>query len=179
MAAIAEAADVSVETIYLSIGGKAGIVRYLVETALSGTDEVVAPADRPGVAQVHAEPDIRRKILLFAGMVRPMLERLAPIWQVVTEAAQRDADLRVLVADLRRRHAESMGLVVEHLVSAGRLRPGLSKATARDIVWAMNSPEFYQLLVVGRGWTGEEFESWLATAWQQLLLDDIAGPAGG
>ena len=176
MAAIAEAAEVSIETIYLSIGNKAGIVRYLVETALSGTDEVVPPTDRKGVAQVRAEPDRRRKIQMFAGMVRPMLERLAPIWQVVSEAAPLDADLRAMVAELQRRHAGSMGLVIDHLTTAGRLRADVSKATARDIVWAMNSPEFYQLLVVGRGWTGDEFERWLATAWQRLLLDDDSAP---
>jgi len=38
----------------------------------------------------------------------------------------------------------------------------------------MNSPDFYRLLVVGRGWTGEMFEDWLANAWQRLLLDDSA-----
>ena len=40
----------------------------------------------------------------------------------------------------------------------------------------MNSPEFYRLLVVGRRWTGEEFESWLGDAWQRLLLDDDPAP---
>jgi len=39
MAVIAGAAKVSIETIYLSVGGKPSLVRYLVETALSGTDE--------------------------------------------------------------------------------------------------------------------------------------------
>jgi len=47
-----------------------------------------------------------------------------------------------------------------------------SKDVARDVVWAMNSPEFYRLLVVGRGWSGEMFESWLADAWQRLLLEE-------
>jgi hypothetical protein len=47
-----------------------------------------------------------------------------------------------------------------------------------DVVWAMNSPEFYRLLVVGRGWTGEMFESWIADAWQRLLLDDDSASAG-
>ena len=47
-----------------------------------------------------------------------------------------------------------------------------SKDVARDVVWAMNSPEFYRLLVVGRGWSGEMFESQLADAWQRLLLEE-------
>jgi AcrR family transcriptional regulator len=179
MAGIAEAAAVSIETVYLSIGGKPSIVRYLVEIALSGADEPVPALERTGVKEVHAESDPRRKLRLFARMVRPMLERLAPIWQVVLEAAPTDAELSSLVADLQKRHAGSMRLVIEHLAEAGRLRPGLSKDMARDVVWAMNSAEFYRLLVVGRGWTGEMFESWLADAWQRLLLDDDRVPQGG
>jgi len=176
MAMIADAAAVSIETIYLSIGGKAMLVRYLVETALSGTDEPVAPSERRGVAEIHAEPDARLKLVLLARMVRPMLERLAPIGQVVREVAPVDAELRSLVAELQQRHAGSMRLVIDHLSEAGRLRPSISKDIARDILWAMNSPEFYGLLVVGRGWTGEVFENWLADAWQRLLLDDDLAP---
>lgn len=172
MAGIAETAGVSIETVYLSVGGKASLVRYLVETALSGTDEPVPPAQREGVKEIHAEADPRSKLRLFAAMARPMLERLAPMWQVVLEAAPTDKQLRSLVAELSQRHAGSMRLVVEDLTKAGRLRPAISKDIARDIVWAMNSTELYRLLVVGRGWTGEMFESWLADAWQRLLLDD-------
>jgi hypothetical protein len=172
MAAIAGTAAVSIETIYLSIGGKADVVRLLVETALSGTDEPVPAHERAGVHEVHEEPDPRLKLRLFARIVRPMLERLAPIWQVVLEAAPGDAELRSLVAELQQRHAGSMRLVVDHLAGAGRLRKRISKDAARDVLWAMNSPEFYRLLVVGRGWTGETFEDWLADAWQRLLLAD-------
>ena len=68
--------------------------------------------------------------------------------------------------------------VIEHVGEAGRLRLGISKEIARDVLWAMNSPEFYRLLVVGRRWTGEEFENWLADAWQRLLLDDDPSSTG-
>jgi AcrR family transcriptional regulator len=174
MAAIAEEADVSIETIYLSIGGKASLVRYLVETALSGTNEPVPALQREGVQEVRAEPDPRRKVQVFARIVRLLLERLAPIWQVVLQAAPADVELSALVDELLQRHASNMRLVVEHLAETGRLRPELSIDVARDVVWAMNSPEFYGLFVLGRGWTGEMFESWLADAWQRLLLDDNA-----
>jgi AcrR family transcriptional regulator len=172
MAAIAKAAGVSIETVYLSIGGKSSLVRYLIETALSGTDEPVPPLERAGVKEIRAETNPRRKLRLFAAMVRPMLERLAPIWQVALEAAPTDRELNSLVSELQRRHVGTMRLVIDHLAEAGGLRPTISKEVARDVIWAMNSAEFYRLLVTGRGWTGEMFESWLADAWQQLLLDD-------
>lgn len=101
-----------------------------------------------------------------------MLERLAPIWQVVREAAPTDAELSSFVAELQQRHVGSTRLVIEHLAEVGRLRHAVSKDVARDVLWAMNSPAFYRLLVGGLGWTGDAFENWLADAWQRLFLDD-------
>jgi AcrR family transcriptional regulator len=171
MAVIAGAAKVSIETIYLSVGGKPSLVRYLVETALSGTDEPVRPLEREGVQEIRAEPNPHRKLQMFARMVRMLLERLAPIWQVVLEAAPTDAELRSIVVELKERHIGSMRSVIEDLGEVGPLRPEISNEIAADVLWAMNSPEFYSLLVAGRGWSGERFETWLADAWQRLFLD--------
>lgn len=171
MAMIAEAAGVSIETIYLAVGGKPSLVRYLVETALSGADEPVPPLEREGVSEIRAETDPHRKLEMFARMVHLLLERLAPIWQVVLEAAPSDLELRSLVAELKHRHVGSMRSVIEDLVAVGALRPEISSEVAADVLWAMNSPEFYSLLVAGRGWSGERFETWVADAWQRLFLD--------
>src|SRR5260370_27751548 len=102
---------------------------------------------------------------MFASRVRPTREPLAPLCQVVLEAAPTDAELSSLVAEVQGRHVGNMRLVIEHLAEAGRLRPELSKDVARDVLWAMNSPEFYRLVVVARGWTAEMFEDWLAGTW--------------
>lgn len=169
--AIAEAAGVSVETIYLSVGPKAALVRYLIETALSGTDEPLPALERPGVAEIQAEPDPRRKIRMFARFVRQLQERLAPIWAIVLEATPGDPELISMLQELRQRHVGTMRLFVKHLAAVGALRRGLSVGLAADVLWATNSPEFYGLLARGRGWSGDKLENWLADAWQRLLLD--------
>jgi AcrR family transcriptional regulator len=171
MAVIADAAKVSIETIYLSVGGKSSLVRCLVETALSGGEEPVPPLEREGVQEIRNEIDPHRKLQMFARMVHLLLERVAPIWQVVLEAASTDGELRSLVVELKERHVGSMRSVIEDLAAVGRLRPEISNEIAADVLWAMNSPEFYSLLVAGRGWSGETFETWLADAWQRLFLD--------
>ena len=63
--------------------------------------------------------------------------------------------MRVLAADLR---------------ATGELRPDLSDAQVADIIWTMNAAEFWDLLVRERGWTPEDFATWLADAWQRMLL---------
>lgn len=171
MAAIAGAAAVSVETIYLSVGPKAALARYLVEIALSGTDEPVPAEERDWVQLARAEPDPRLKIRLHAApAIREMHQRLAPVWAVLLEAAPGDPELRSLIDELNQRRAGHMRLMVEDLAIAGGLRPGLSVDMAADILWATNSPEFFLLLVGGRGWDPQAFEHWLAEAWIDLLL---------
>jgi hypothetical protein len=63
-----------------------------------------------------------------------------------------------------------MRLFARDLEATGKLRRDLSIDEVADIVWSMNSPEYYQLLVEERGWTIARFEEWLAEAWKRLLL---------
>jgi hypothetical protein len=69
-----------------------------------------------------------------------------------------------------------MRLFVDHLTAAGHLRPGLAPDLATDLLWAMNSPAFYRLLVGQRQWSGDTLERFLADAWQLLLLPDAPAP---
>ncbi len=64
-----------------------------------------------------------------------------------------------------------MRLFAMNLAETGCLRTGLSVPMAADIIWSMNSPEFFVLLTAQRGWSPEEFEHWLADAWIRLLLE--------
>jgi hypothetical protein len=51
-----------------------------------------------------------------------------------------------------------------------------------DVVWSMNSAEYYTLLVRECGWPPERFARWLADTWSRLFLTtatDAARPAEG
>jgi hypothetical protein len=54
--------------------------------------------------------------------------------------------------------------------SPGALRPELSVEEVADVLWSMNSPELYLLLVDQRGWDPDRYQRWLADAWRRLLL---------
>ncbi len=50
------------------------------------------------------------------------------------------------------------------------LEPGLDVERATDILWTLNHPDVWQLLVGERGWTPEQYERWFAeTSCEQLL----------
>ena len=113
---------------------------------------------------------------MFARLVRALQERVAPIWTVAEAAAPGDAELAALLAELYARHVGSMRRFVDHLAATGSLRAGLAPDLAMDLLWAMNSPAFYRLLVVERRWSGDTLERFLADAWQLLLLPEPPGP---
>ena len=171
MPAIAQAAGVALDTVYATVGKKPTLFRLLIETAISGRDKAVPAEERDYVHAIRAEPDAARKLQLYAAALRTIQPRLAPLFQVLQAAAPLDPDLKALWQEISQRRAANMRLLARELAATGRLRAGLSVPKVADIIWSMNSPEFYVLLVEQRGWSSEEFERWLAEAWIRLLLE--------
>lgn len=179
MAAIAEAAGVALDTLYAAVGPKPVLFRLLVETAISGTDAPVPALEREYVHAIQAERDSRRKLERYAQAVRRTQERLAPLFHVLQQAAPMHPELMALWEEIAQRRARNMRLLATDLAGTGRLRRGVTIDEAADVIWAMNSSEFYVLLVHERGWDPEQYEHWLAAAWQRLLLQDQGGPSTG
>ncbi|MFN7992679.1 MAG: helix-turn-helix domain-containing protein [Bryobacteraceae bacterium] len=171
MPEIAKAAGTALDTVYASVGKKPALFRLLIEMAISGGDQAIPAEDRDYVRAIRAEADAARKLRLYADAMRGIQPRLAPLIRVLQEAAPLDSDLTELWQSIAQRRAHNMKLFVRDLAATGRLRAGLSESRAADIVWSMNSPEFYLLLVEQRGWSVEEYSDWLADAWIRLLLE--------
>ena len=170
MPAIAKDSGVALDTIYATVGKKSVLFRLLVETAISGTDKSMPAQDRDYVRAIRAEPDAALKLKIYAAALRHIQPRLAPLFLVLQAAAPLDPDLQALWQEISQRRASNMRLLAKDIAATGKLRKELSEAVAADIIWSMNSPEFYLLLVGQRGWSPEEFEFWLGTAWRRLLL---------
>jgi hypothetical protein len=56
------------------------------------------------------------------------------------------------------------------LASKGALRADLDVDRAADILWALNHPALWQLLVGLRGWSPGDYEEWFARASSSQLL---------
>ena len=171
MLAIAQATGVALDTIYATVGKKPTLFRLLVETAISGSDEAISALERDYVRAIQAEPDAAQKLRMYAAALRIFQPRLAPLFQVLQAAAPLEPELGALWQEISQRRAANMRLFATNLAETGRLRTGLSVPMAADIIWSMNSPEFYVLLAVERGWSPEQFEHWLADAWIRMLLE--------
>jgi AcrR family transcriptional regulator len=178
MAAVAEAAGVALDTVYAAVGPKPVLFRLLLEAAISGIEQPVPALERGYVQAIRAEPDAARKLVIYAGAVRQIQQRLAPLVQVLQQAAGADPQLGALWREIATRRATNMRQLAAELAATGALRPDLAVQEAADVLWATNSPELYLLLVDQRGWDPDRYQRWLADAWQRLLLQP-RGRTGG
>ena len=61
--------------------------------------------------------------------------------------------------------------VVGQLEAIGALRQDLGVESASDVLWTLNHPSVWHLLVRGRGWMPEQYEQWTGDAFCAELLE--------
>lgn len=171
IAAIATKAEVNADSVYELVGRKPMVLRELIEQAISGTDHKVVAEDRPHVKAMRAERDPAKKLAIYARAMCETHRRMAPLFLALRDASSTEPEAKKVWQEISDRRAVNMRKLVSELRDAGGLRPGLSIDQAADIVWAMNSSEFFVLLVVERGWPAERYARWLADSWCRLLLE--------
>jgi AcrR family transcriptional regulator len=174
LAAIARNAGVVVETIYRGFGSKAGLFKAVVEAAVAGgTARAQVPVEqRPAIRTVIAETDPRRQLERYAATQPGTHARMDPLMRVLAGAAATDADLAEVLRELEDSRLAGMGRFAQLLADRGALRPGLTAEHARDILWTLASHATYDQLVTQRGWSPEQYKTWLADALSHLLLPD-------
>lgn len=170
IAQIARLAEVSVDTIYATVGRKPALLRDLVETAISGADRPIPGEQRDYVARMRAVATARGKLAIYAQAITGIQQRLAPVFLALRDAALTDPDCAALWAQISARRATNMHRIAEDLRATGELREDLTDQQVADVIWTMNGAEYWDLLVHQRAWTPEEFQQWLGDAWIRLLL---------
>jgi AcrR family transcriptional regulator len=166
MAAIAKEAGVANKTVYLAFETKSGVLRALWHLLLRGDQEDVPVGDRDWYRALLAEPDPERRLRRVASYSRAVKERSAPLMEVIRRGADADPD----VAALWDRIQSDFHGIQRGIVETLPLRKGLDVDAAADILWALNNPDVWQLLVGRRGWTPEHWERWFdETSRAQLL----------
>ena len=167
IAAIAKQAGVSAETVYAVFGTKTRLLARLMHVAVTGDDNDVSLMEGPGPAAVHAATDQRELLRRFAGDITWRLERVGPLMEVVA-AARNEPEIARLHTRLQRGRWDNLRTMVGWLAALGPLR--LPADRAAETVWALASPGTFGLLSKERGWSSQEFETWLGESLVALLL---------
>ena len=170
IAAVAAEADVSVETVYKAFGNKPGLVKAVFDVAVVGDDEEIPMLQREFVRRNMAEPDPRRKLLAYGDHLAEVGPRTGPILLVVRAAAATDAGAGQVWEQVQSERLTGMTVFARHLGEGGHLREGVSVNEARDVMWAHNSVELWDLLVNQRRWTNRRYGRWVARQLIAALL---------
>lgn len=170
IASIAEAADVSVETIYKGFGGKPGLVRAISEKGLEGAGPVPAEQRSDEMRTLEQDPyTVMRRWGTFTTEVAPLA---APIALLLRSAAATDPEIASLLEDLDRARLARMEHNARELFERGDFRDGVTLQYARDVLWTYSSPELYELLVVRQHWPLERYGQFVAEGMIAALLPE-------
>ena len=173
---IAERADVSVQTLYSNWGNKRNLLRAVMESAVTGDDNIPLVAGQPpAVIVANLDPgdakDPRRLLAHLSHQYRLLAERSAIGWQTYRDGAGIDPDIAAdwqQLMEMRRRAFHTMFA----RLPATALRPGLSNAAAADTAWVIASPDSHDLLVRQAGYNYDQLEDWARTTLTAALLPD-------
>jgi AcrR family transcriptional regulator len=168
--AVARRARTSPETVYSTFGNKRSLLSELIDVSIAGDDEPVPILRRDWVDAMRGEPDPRRRVRILARNGRLILERRAPLDEVLRGAAAADPAMAELWRRSRDQRFAGQAELVRILTAGAPMRRGLTRATAADVLFAVGSPETYRSLVVERGWSPERFERWYADTIERLLF---------
>jgi hypothetical protein len=173
MAAVAAEAGVALKTMYVAFETKSGVLRALWNLLLRGDLEDVPVAEQEWYRAVLDEPDPERQLRLNARNSSAGKPRIGPMVKVIRTAAPTDPEIEVLWNRIQSEYRSNQLAIVERLDGNKALKPRLDVDRAADILWTINNPTVWQLLIRERGWTPDEYEQWCAsTAASQFLRSE-------
>ncbi len=170
MTAIAAESGVAVKTVYLVFASKRGLLLALWHLLLRGDEEPVPVGERPWFLEVVNEPDPERLLRLNARNSRVVKERAGTLLEILRGAAPGDSELQNLWRRIEKEFYDNQRAIAEQLHQTGALKAGLDADRGADILWTLNHPSVYAMLVGDRGWTPQQYEEWLGDAFCAQLL---------
>jgi AcrR family transcriptional regulator len=171
MATIAAEARVASKTVYVAFQTKSGVLRALWNLRLRGERDELPVAQQRWYRDVLDEPDPERQLRLTAHNSRVVKLRIAGVLEMIRGAAPIDPDIAALWNRIGTEFHANQRVIAQSLADKGALAPGLDVERAADILWTINHPNLWQLLVGERGWTAEQYEQWCAEILCTQLLN--------
>jgi AcrR family transcriptional regulator len=161
IAAISERADIPVQTVYSALGSKA---RILQEATRLATEPLAVTETWEQAAAGTPEEGLR----ISAGLQRRQYEQMYDLVITHLEGSRVDPDIARITAGILANRERGFGAYLESI--AAHLRPGMNASRALDIYLTLVLPEVYRSLVLERGWTPAQYETWLADQLVHQLL---------
>lgn len=173
MAAIAAEAGVALKMVYIAFEAKSGILRELWNQLLRGSDDDAPVAEQGWYREVLQEPDPERQLRLNARNSRVVKLRIAATVEVIRGGAPVDPAIAALWDRIQAEFHANQRVIVQSLQRKKALVRGLGIDRATDLLWTLNHPDVWQLLVAERGWTPRQYERWFGDISCAQLLHKV------
>jgi AcrR family transcriptional regulator len=168
--AIAAAANVHEQTIYLAYGTKAAVLAACATRLVAGDEDPEShPSERRWVQEIQAESDPRRKIELYVAHIAEVAPRITALTDVLRTTAPSEPEAAAFLAHMEEGRREGPLRLLGPLAGTPALRPGLSADDVADITYSLASPDTLRAFAT-RGWTPRRAQEWIADALALALL---------
>ena len=153
---------------YLAFGTKAGVLHGLWDVRLGGDDQPIAVTERPWYRELLAGDDPVALVRAAARQSRLTKERAGDLMVIIRQAAGTEPALAELWEKVETEFRAVQGGFAERLASLGALAVDGVRAT--DLLWTLNHPDTWYLLVRRCGWTADQYEQWVGDTLAAQLL---------
>lgn len=163
---IAQAAQVSMPTIYAIFKSKRGVLQSMIDEALP-SERFTALVDD---SMQEASP--KKRLSITAKIARQIYDAERGLMDILRGALVVAPEFKELERERENRRYERQGEYVKKLMHEKHLAKGLSLQQARDILWSLTGRDIYRMMVIERGWSSDEYEKWLAELLANSLLEN-------
>ena len=167
--AVADRAQVALDTVYATVGRKPQLLLAVHDMVLAEGPAPVPAEERDYVRAVRAAPSAAAKIRTYASAMARLLPETVPIMSALREAGAADPSCAEQYQLISERRAANMRLLAADLRSTGELREELTDELVADLIWSLNSPEWFTL-ITSRGHSHAGYGDILADILCRTLL---------
>ena len=168
IAAVAQAAGVSPETVYSAFRNKRTLLHRAWDVTVGGDDQDIVFHERPEVVAIRSEPDLAKRLALHAALSTKTARRITPLLLSMQAAAGAEPAAAEMLAEVGRQRLAGMTVMANEAAQTGQL--AVPEEQCRDFLWSMTDGTLWHRLVVERGWPEEQYVDWLATLWVSVLV---------
>ena len=167
--AIAGAAEVSRQTVYVHFGSRTGLILALVQ-------HLDTHGPLPGlIEQVVQAPAALAALDAVVRLHTEYSPVAYPVARVFMTSRRLDPALQVAWEDRMQARRGLYREVVERLVREGHLLHSWTAETATEVVFALTSWQMWEQLVVDGGWSKDDYRARLQLVLRRVLVEDGDG----
>lgn len=171
MSAIAEAADVAIQTVYNVVGSKSDVLNLVLEETVTGP-EAPRPVVQFMMERTERAEDAAAVVDLLADWFLEVHERSGAVFRMIREAAAVDGAVAAYEEDREQRRLANYRLAAEMMAAKPGARLRLDLDAAAAAIWSIGHPQVYRRLVHDGEWSRQRYRTWVAEALNGVLLEN-------